>query len=235
MEMKLKYYLRGLGVGILITTFILSFGSKKEKLTDNEIIARARELGMVMKEENKDSLEELVGKTSDNNETDKNEADSSKDVENTGNSSDEADNQDDLPEEADENGNSSQETEDTSKSDEQDNNGDNPEKDKTSEGSSDETLKAVSDEVQNEDNKEDASGEEVSSGEKKKNEYVTFTITKGQSSRQVAEILYEVGLIDDVDDFNKYIIKRGKSKVILIGTYTMPKDVSYEEIVDIIT
>ena len=51
--MKLKYYLRGLGIGIIITTIILMIahsGYTKE-LTDEEIIARAERLGMVMKED----------------------------------------------------------------------------------------------------------------------------------------------------------------------------------------
>lgn len=51
--MKLKYYLRGLGIGIIITTIILMIahsGYTKE-LTDEEIIARAEKLGMLMKEE----------------------------------------------------------------------------------------------------------------------------------------------------------------------------------------
>ena len=39
--MKLKYYMRGLGIGILITTIILSLGSKKEKLNDTELMAKA--------------------------------------------------------------------------------------------------------------------------------------------------------------------------------------------------
>ena len=46
--MKLKYYLRGLGIGIAVTALVLSFtGGGKTSLTDEEIMARARELGMV--------------------------------------------------------------------------------------------------------------------------------------------------------------------------------------------
>lgn len=51
--MKLKYYLRGLGVGIICTAIIMGIalsGKEKEKLTDAEIIERARLLGMVMEE-----------------------------------------------------------------------------------------------------------------------------------------------------------------------------------------
>ncbi len=51
--MKLKYYLRGLGIGILVTTIIMTIASPKKEasLSDEEIIARAAQLGMVMKED----------------------------------------------------------------------------------------------------------------------------------------------------------------------------------------
>ena len=51
--MKLKYYLRGLGIGIIITTIVLmiAYSGRKTEVTDTEIIARAEALGMVMKED----------------------------------------------------------------------------------------------------------------------------------------------------------------------------------------
>ena len=47
--MKLKYYLRGLGIGVLVSTLIMSIalGNKKTGLSDDEIRQRAAELGMV--------------------------------------------------------------------------------------------------------------------------------------------------------------------------------------------
>lgn len=49
--MEKKYYFRGLGLGIIVTAVImgiaLSGGGKKEKMTDAEVIARAKELGMI--------------------------------------------------------------------------------------------------------------------------------------------------------------------------------------------
>ena len=55
--MKLKYYLRGLGIGIIITTIVLmiAYSGRNTEMTDEEIIARAKSLGMVMKELHKDS------------------------------------------------------------------------------------------------------------------------------------------------------------------------------------
>lgn len=46
--MKLKYYLRGLGIGILVTTVILRLaGVGRKNMTDEEVVKRAKELGMV--------------------------------------------------------------------------------------------------------------------------------------------------------------------------------------------
>ena len=49
--MKLKYYLRGLGIGIIVTTILLmiAFALHKPTMSDADIIARAKQLGMVMK------------------------------------------------------------------------------------------------------------------------------------------------------------------------------------------
>ncbi|MDE5932578.1 MAG: hypothetical protein K2H40_08870 [Lachnospiraceae bacterium] len=46
--MELKYYLRGLGLGIVITAIIMGIvSSRSEAMTDEEIIARAKQLGMI--------------------------------------------------------------------------------------------------------------------------------------------------------------------------------------------
>ena len=46
--MKLKYYLRGLGIGIVVTALLMGFATRERlPLTDAEIKARARALGMV--------------------------------------------------------------------------------------------------------------------------------------------------------------------------------------------
>ncbi|MGN0131788.1 MAG: hypothetical protein ACI4AA_05055 [Lachnospiraceae bacterium] len=50
--MKLKYYMRGLGIGIVVTALLMgvALSGRKEKMTDDEIRARAAELGMVEEE-----------------------------------------------------------------------------------------------------------------------------------------------------------------------------------------
>ena len=46
--MKLKYYLRGLGIGVIVTALLMgiALSGRKETLTDDEIRQRALELGM---------------------------------------------------------------------------------------------------------------------------------------------------------------------------------------------
>lgn len=60
--MKLKYYLRGLSVGIIFTAIIMGivFSGNREHLTEEEIVERARLLGMVMEDE-------VLEKQEDNN------------------------------------------------------------------------------------------------------------------------------------------------------------------------
>ncbi|MFA9463806.1 MAG: hypothetical protein ACERKN_05890 [Velocimicrobium sp.] len=53
--MKLKYFLRGLGIGILVTASILTIShrnqDRQQVITKDEIIERAEKIGMVMPEE----------------------------------------------------------------------------------------------------------------------------------------------------------------------------------------
>lgn len=63
--MNLKYYLRGLGLGIVITAVLLGItaGVKKETLTDEEIATRAKALGMVEESELSERVEKAKGDT----------------------------------------------------------------------------------------------------------------------------------------------------------------------------
>ena len=56
--MKLKYYLRGLGIGIIVTTIVLAivFSKNKKVMSDDEVIERATQLGMIMPEDSAEAL-----------------------------------------------------------------------------------------------------------------------------------------------------------------------------------
>jgi hypothetical protein len=69
--MKLRYYMRGLGIGIVVTAILMgvTLNGKTEKLTDAEIIERAEALGMEQKYEST-----VLADTVENKETEDNAA-----------------------------------------------------------------------------------------------------------------------------------------------------------------
>ena len=67
------------------------------------------------------------------------------------------------------------------------------------------------------------------------NEAKTVTIPGVKSSDQVAQILYNEGIIDNPTSFNKYLIERGVDRVIRSGTKDFPADATYEQVASIIT
>ena len=84
--MKLKYYLRGLGIGILTATIILmaAFAMHEPEVSDEQVIQRARELGMVKKDEL--NANESIPKAADTERTEPDTeslADTEDDTENT--------------------------------------------------------------------------------------------------------------------------------------------------------
>lgn len=76
--MKLNYYMRGLGIGIVVTAILMGIASsgKKEQMTDEEIRQRAMEMGMVdgnvvladMPENHEDEEDEKDGQKEEGNE-----------------------------------------------------------------------------------------------------------------------------------------------------------------------
>lgn len=65
--MRLKYFIRGLGAGIALATVVLgiAFETYKKNYEKNEIIARARELGMVF-ENGEDQLDKTLDRLDQN-------------------------------------------------------------------------------------------------------------------------------------------------------------------------
>lgn len=70
--MKLKYYLRGMGIGIIVTTIILaiSFSRREVKISDEDIMTRAAVLGMVMPTEDENTAADAELKTGGGLDTD---------------------------------------------------------------------------------------------------------------------------------------------------------------------
>lgn len=187
--------MRGIGIGIILTTLILTMSDTKEKLSDKEIMKRATELGMVMAEDGDDELERVL-----------------KDLKP---SVTEAIDQENVPD-------TSQEGEPSV----------GPTQKPSPEPTQEPTQKPTEPPSQTPESEPTPtlSPEEMNAEANN----ITFTVEKGMSSYQVAKVLINVGLIEDADEFNRYIVHAGKASVIRIGTYTLPQGTTYEEIVKVI-
>lgn len=203
--MRLKYYLRGLGIGIVVTTIILmiSFSIHKEEISDEQIIARAEALGM---EFPKASL------FSDNTEgTEASETTEQLDVIKETEASEAANNTEKIQE---------SETADDSETSEQE------------EGSEKESEKTDNKdtEASEKDNSETAGEVQDKPAE---GEYM-LTIQRGAVCRDICEELFENGLVADSEAFRVYLGNVGYASNMKVGKYKISYGLSYEEIYHIL-
>ena len=158
--MKLKYYLRGIGIGVIVATLIMTVSSviHNNNLSDEVIIKEAQKLGMIMPEntEDKDSLWQKNTETED------------------------------------------VETE----------------------------VVLESSEL------EDATETDVSTETQmmEEPEIVTVYVEEGEYAQQVAKKLEDAGLIEDAEDFHRYLKKIGYTTRIRSGYHEILSGSTYEEI-----
>ena len=245
--MNLKYYLRGLGLGILVTALILSVaGRNRRTMTDAEVKERAKELGMIEntvlleKPEETESASETTANTESVSET---TAGSDGEVQigtDIGNNEDVS--QGDLSKE--ETPKDNQPKEETPK--------DNQPKEETSEeekpqkGASqdtepkDDTSQEVSDDPErpeelSKNNTEDTQGENdekvTSAGEdQSRTDEVTLTIVSGDTSYSVAKKLYELGVVPSVEQTDRFLCANGYDRTIRTGVYTIAPEETLESV-----
>lgn len=71
--------------------------------------------------------------------------------------------------------------------------------------------------------------------EKQENEEIKIEFAKGYNSYEAAEVLLEKGLIVNKDEFIDRLKQRGKADKIQYGSFILKKNLSYDDIIDIIT
>ena len=98
----------------------------------------------------------------------------------------------------------------------------------TSHGTSNETSNGTSNETSVEHSKEPLPTSVA-------DDYREFQIKSGMGSEMVAKVVQEAGLVEDWDDFNRYLISKGYSSKIRTSNYRLPIGVSYDEIAKEIT
>ncbi|MDE6635637.1 MAG: hypothetical protein K2K09_03405, partial [Lachnospiraceae bacterium] len=68
-----------------------------------------------------------------------------------------------------------------------------------------------------------------------KSELISFSVERGDWSRIVSEKLEELEIIDDSEQFDKYLVDNGYAVRIKVGDFRAKKGSTYEEIAKMIT
>lgn len=232
--MKLRMYLRGLGLGMIVTALVLSFGVKSENktMTDAEVRARAKELGMV---EDSEKLKDAVSKEAVNGEeaaaevTDSaNEDEPAEEV--TGPNEVKADGTD-KSEEPVEDKKPEAAKDDAGKPEEVT---EEPIKESSPEEKVEDDKDAAEIDNKKEETKEAVRDEKKSEDDKSKKPY-SLKIERGYSSDRVAGILEDAGVIDNAAAFDRYLCSNGYDKRISVGSYQIPAGADYSTVAKLIT
>lgn len=211
--MKLRYYLRGLGIGILVTAFLMGAvqGDGKAALSDEEIKARAAGLGMV------ESV--VLSDLDDEDSAQKASEGSNPEVADAG--SREPSGSSELPVASEPSVSKypsempeSSVSKDPSEAPGLSESSESPETPKTS-GS-----KAPVDPLEPSENTAGS---------------VTITIKRGDSSVAVSKALEAAGLVADAKAYDRYLCAGGYDKTLSVGSYEIPVGADNEEIARIIT
>ena len=214
--MRLKYFLRGVGIGILVTTIILTATHASERrMSDSEVIDRAIELGMSFSASHSGQQSGTEEASTDESSTGQETSgdDVTDDLQHDGETETEMGSQ------------SPSETVSESTSDGKTSPG------KESEAVTGMTTQAITEttetttelttEIENAGSAAGVMNNEVT---------CTINITKGMSSRTVCDMLKQNGIIEDAADFDRYLIKTGYDDKIRVGEVEVNSGMTYEEL-----
>lgn len=172
--MKIKWFLRGLGVGIVLTALLLCVTYRASQ-KNNNVIRQAKELGMVFPEtgEEEKTAEELANEVKN---------------------------------------------------------------DDVSGGAVSGTVVDVKteEEKKTEDRINDSKDDIQNASRYHKNKK-SFVVRSGLLSSSVSREMEEAGIIENADDFDKYLEEKGYARQVRSGTYKIPVGADFETIAKIIT
>lgn len=224
--MKLRYYLRGLGIGIVITALLMGLtkGGAKETLSDDEIIARAEALGMVQSSVlSSDLNHEEQGEdgvtVSYNTALDEPDIAALPDSAGTDQTGDEAG------------------VVDTEATDKTADAADTVDSEKVADAAGD--SEKVADATGDSEGSTKASDTDVADNSTKATDTtgattITVTINSGDGSDTVARRLAELGVITDAGDFDRYLCQNGYDKKLATGNHEINAGAGYQEIAEIL-
>lgn len=230
--MEKKYYFRGLGLGMIVTALImgiaLSRGEKRE-MTDAEVIARAKELGMtentrLLEPSEADEDAGNQGETEPSAKKETVEEPVKKDVAVAQPKDDEKSSEEEAADRA----SGGQQEKPAAQEEEASDNA--PQKKEPGNGTNEMTK-------QDEDTGQETPPAEESEDDslQQTESTVSITIVSGDGSYTVAKKLEDAGAVFSASDYDDYLCQNGYDKRLRTGTFQIPAGAGNEQIARIVT
>ncbi|MCI8735681.1 MAG: hypothetical protein HFI11_01670 [Lachnospiraceae bacterium] len=225
--MKLRYYLRGLGIGMLVAALVLILsGNTGGKMSDEAVRNRAAQLGMV--EKDKTVLEDIVNEASGEQSGD---AELNKETEDAAVSEEEKDGTaaaDAAPE-----GEAPEVPDEVSPEEGENAAAESADAETEADGAAEDEQTLADQIEQRADEVADRAKEVAENSIPEK--IVTFEVYQGDTSVSVSRRAKEMGLVESAADFDVFLCRNGYDKRISIGTYEITIGATEKEIADIVT
>ena len=219
--MRLKYFLRGLGIGIVVTTIILAISHNAgRRMSDSEVIERAKELGMAYTTAAQENSTESAADTTEpvttgqESPTDT-EAGSTAETESSEASTTVQETTTGIRE------TTTQQETTTQETTTQETTATRAAQESTTETTHEASAtEAETTQAENESNETEAST------------VITYTLTiaSGMSSNTVCDILKKNGIIADSGDFDRFLVSSGYADRIRVGSFEVNSGMSYDEL-----
>lgn len=202
--MRLKYYLRGIGLGIIFTVIVLSVSNNSNKSTDNSVNTENISSGKtdITHENSEDS--KIIEDSEADSSIDGTENQSIKENINNTEISDKKEY---------ENNQSGSQADDTSNQPD---------------------SQAVDTSNQPDSQVADTPNQPPALETVAEPQIITITVQQGEYCRPIAQKLKDAGLIEDAEDFRLYMGQIGYASFIHSGDFQIPMGASYEEIANIL-
>ena len=217
--MRLKYFIRGIGVGVIVTTLILTIAhaSSAKKMSDADVIDRAKELGM--------EFTSLFEGDSQNGES---ESASNNPTEDTTPSVTETTTDEPVSESVSE--------------------GDTSTEVPTEESTTQESTEPITEEKTTEQTTEatttqppttepETTTQEPSSQEADNNGVIVYQleIVSGMSSNKVAAAIEAAGIVSSAKELDEFLVSGGYADRIRVGSFSLNSNMSFQDIANTIT
>ena len=220
--MKLKYLIRGIGIGVFAAGAVaLIVSLTAGKMSDEKILERARQLGyedrnvVIQEIRNEDGPVKLTDQTPANSTKDTSEKNIVTEV---------------FPDGVENSESTSQVTSEDKKAEEEAKKAEEEKKEAEEAKKLEEEKKKAEEEAKKAEEEKKKAEEEAKKQSQATGETVTITVKSGQFSETVAKMCETAGLVDSATKFDDYMCKNGYSGRISVGDHKIAKGSSYEEI-----